>query len=261
MQHIIPLHNTSLFKIPGTEMIFFQLIQFSWAEEQPGCWVVHHLGRSWPLRGVCSAPRRYGWLAGGGGGWSWSSYCLWLHFLPTPKLLLPGILIRLLSIQGHLHQLVQHSSLKKNDIFLIPKFIHFVYTCIYKCFFIWTHNKANFHFYMNFFTTSQWSLHTLIACITENIKSLLSRTILNNSPLSNVTISNKGWYVIKSSGMPSVFTKFDHVTKQVHIHVNLFTCCSFLKCYVISKKKPPKFIHFYQLHNFKMLDVLMFKTL
>lgn len=188
MQHIIPLHNTSLFKIPGTEMIFFQLIQFSWAEEQPGCWAVHHLGRSWPPRGVCSAPRRYGWLAGGGGGWSWSSYCLWLHFLPTPKLLLPGILIRLLSIQGHLHQLVQHSSLKKNDIFLIPKFIHFVYTCIYKCFFIWTHNKANFHFYMNFFTTSQWSLHTLIACITENIKSLLSRTILNNSPLSNVTI-------------------------------------------------------------------------
>lgn len=191
MQHIIPLHNTSLFKIPGTEMIFFQLIQFSWAEEQPGCWAVHHLGRSWPPRGVCSAPRRYGWLAGGGGGWSWSSYCLWLHFLPTPKLLLPGIPIRLLSIQGHLHQLVQHSSLKKNDIFLIPKFIHFVYTCIYKCFFIWTHNKANFHFYMNFFTTSQWSLHTLIACITENIKSLLIRTILNNLPLSNVTISNK----------------------------------------------------------------------
>ena len=40
----------------------------SWGGGRPGCWGGHRPGRWSHRRAACSAPRRYGWPAGGDGG-------------------------------------------------------------------------------------------------------------------------------------------------------------------------------------------------
>ena len=56
----------------------------SWGGGQPECWVALLPERWSHLPAACWAPRRCAPPAGGVAGWSWSSYCPWLHYPPAP---------------------------------------------------------------------------------------------------------------------------------------------------------------------------------
>jgi len=64
--------------------------EISWAREQLGCLVVHHLERWLHQTTAYSIPHHYGWLVEDVLEWFWPSCCHEQHFLPIPTPQLPS---------------------------------------------------------------------------------------------------------------------------------------------------------------------------